>query len=323
MLALLSTEHSLTLTEVETPHPKPNEVLIKVHAAGVNRADLLQRKGLYPPPEGESDVLGLEVAGEVAAIGSACEHTEVGERVFALLGGGGYAEYVVVDEHLLMPLPAHFSYDQGAAIAEVFLTAYQSIFWLGNLSRHDTLVIHAGAGGVGTAAIQVAKQIHAHVIATTSNDQKMTMCKALGADHVINYREHDFAERIIEYTHGKGANVIIDCIGAAYLQQNVRSLAMDGRLIMLALQGGSKIDTFNLGPIISKRLSIIGSTLRNRGLDYKQRLVSEFTHSYLPLLASNVIHPVIDQVIHWQNAEHGHQLIETNQTIGKVILTGM
>lgn len=323
MRAIFPTEHALTLSEVPLPQLKPTEVLIKVHAAGVNRADLLQRKGHYPPPAGESSILGLEVAGEVVAVGDACEQAQLHNRVFALLAGGGYAEYVAVDENLTMPIPEPLSFIQAAAIAEVFLTAYQAIFWLGKLNRHETLLIHAGAGGVGTAAIQIAKQIHAHVVVTTSNDKKAGVCKNLGADHVINYREIDFADALLNITNNHGANVIIDSIGASYLTQNLRALAIDGRLIMLALQGGSKVDQLNLGSIISKRLSLMGSTLRNRNLEYKARLVSEFTHSYLPLFDTGVMMPVIHEVIDWQHAEQAHQLIESNQTIGKVILTGM
>jgi putative PIG3 family NAD(P)H quinone oxidoreductase len=323
MRAILPTQQPLRICEVPLPQLKPHEVLIKVHAAGVNRADILQCKGHYPPPVGESQILGLEVAGEVIDIGSACEHTKLNSRVFALLAGGGYAQYAAVDENLLMPVPSDFSFEQAAAIAEVFLTAYQAIFWLGSLKKDETVLIHAGAGGVGTAAIQVAKQINAQVVVTTSNGQKSDACKKLGADHVINYREADFAQALLEITNHKGADVIIDSIGASYLKQNLHALAMDGRLVMLALQGGSNVDQLNLGTIISKRLSLIGSTLRNRHMDYKSRLVAEFTRSYLPLFDTKTMTPVIHEVMDWQEAERAHRLIESNQTIGKIILTGM
>lgn len=323
MQAIECSQQQLRIVDIPLPALKPSDVLIKVHAAGVNRADLLQRKGYYPPPEGESHILGLEVAGEVVAIGDACECVQLNDRVFALLAGGGYAEFVAVDEKLLMPIPDHLSFTQAAAIAEVFLTAYQAIFWLGKLNKNETILIHAGAGGVGTAAIQIAKQINTHIVVTTSSEHKAQACKALGANHVINYREMDFAEALLKLTNNKGADVIIDSIGASYFNQNLRALAMDGRLVMLALQGGSKLDQCNLSAIISKRLSIVGSTLRNRSLEYKTRLITEFTHSYLPLFDAGIIAPVIHQTIDWKHADQAHQLLEENKTIGKIILTGM
>jgi tumor protein p53-inducible protein 3 len=323
MRAIYPTKHSLAISEAPTPELKPKQVLIKVHAAGVNRADILQRKGHYPPPIGESEVLGLEVAGEIIEVGTACKHVKAGNRVFALLAGGGYSNYVAVDEGLLLPIPSNLSFVQAAAIAEVFLTAYQSIFWLGHLNTNETLLIHAGAGGVGTAAIQLAKQAHAHILVTTSNKQKADVCKQLGAHHVINYKESDFAKEVRSITNNKGVNVIIDSIGAHYFKQNLDALGVDGRLVMLALQSGSKIDQLNLSSIISKRLSIMGTTLRNRDLQYKTKLVAEFAEKYLPLFETDALAPIIHGVFDWQDAEEALSLLESNVTIGKIILTGM
>lgn len=323
MRAIYPTKHPLTITQAPIPKLKPNQVLIKVHAAGVNRADILQRKGHYPPPIGESEILGLEVAGEIVKVGTACTQVTVGSRVFALLAGGGYADYVTAYEDLLMPIPPSFSFVQAAAIAEVFLTAYQTLFWLGHLTADDTLLIHAGAGGVGTAAIQLAKHANAHILVTTSSKQKAVVCKQLGAHHVINYKESDFAKEALAITNNKGVNVIIDSIGAHYFKQNLDALGVEGRLVMLALQSGSKVDQLNLSSIISKRLSIMGTTLRNRDLQYKTKLVAEFSEKYLSLFETGALAPIIHGVFDWQDAEEALSLLESNVTIGKVILTGM
>lgn len=323
MRAIYPTKHPLTITEAPIPELKPNQVLIKVHAAGVNRADILQRKGHYPPPIGESEILGLEVAGEIVKVGTACTQVTVGSRVFALLAGGGYADYVAAYEDLLIPIPPSFSFVQAAAIAEVFLTAYQTLFWLGHLTADDTLLIHAGAGGVGTAAIQLAKHANAHILVTTSSKQKAVVCKQLGAHHVINYKESDFAKEALAITNNKGVNVIIDSIGAHYFKQNLEVLGVEGRLVMLALQSGSKVDQLNLSHVISKRLSIMGTTLRNRGLPYKTKLVAEFSEKYLSLFETGTLAPIIHAVFDWQDAEEALSLLESNVTIGKVILTGM
>lgn len=323
MRAIYPTEHSLTITEAPLPRIKATEVLIKVHACGVNRADILQRKGHYPPPVGESEVLGLEVSGEVVEVGSICQHAHIGDRVFALLSGGGYAEYVAIDEDLLMPIPANLSFEQAAGIAEVFLTAYQSLFWLGNLTSSETILIHAGAGGVGTAGIQLAKLANARIVVTTSSEQKAEVCKKLGAHHAINYKESDFAKEVLGITNNNGVNVIVDSIGANYFKQNLTALAVDGRLVMLALQSGSKVDQLNLSQIISKRLTIVGSTLRNRHIDYKKKLVSEFSRIYFPFFETGTLAPVVDSTFDWQQADNALTLLESNATIGKIILTGM
>jgi putative PIG3 family NAD(P)H quinone oxidoreductase len=310
----------LYIGDAPTPIPKPHEVLIKVHACGINRADILQRKGHYPPPAGESNILGLEVAGQIVELGSKCTSTHVGQKVFALLAGGGYAQYACIPESLLMPIPDNLTFVEAAAIAEVFLTAYQALFWLGKLNKGETLLIHAGAGGVGTAAIQIAKQINANIIVTTSSLEKINACKNLGAHYGINYKEHDFSDAARVITNNQGVDIIIDSIGAPYLKQNLSALREDGRLVMLALQGGSKVTELTIASIIGKRLTLLGSTLRNRSLDYKARLTDEFTRTFLPLFESGELKPVIAQVFDWREVQKAHELLESNTTVGKVIL---
>ena len=247
----------------EKPAPGPNEILVKVAAAALNRADTLQRMGKYPPPKGESEIMGLEMAGTVAACGPQVTRWTVGDQVCGLLGGGGYAEYATIPEGMALPWPQGFDAVQAAAVPEVFLTAFQALRWLARLQEGERILVHAGASGVGTAAIQLARAMNAEVLVTASA-AKHDLCRTLGADVAIDYKTESFAERVAAYTDGQGVDVIVDFIGGPYFQGNLKALAVEGRLVMLAFLGGVKPGELNLAPILRKRLQIIGSTLRAR-----------------------------------------------------------
>ena len=308
----------------DKPEPGPDELLVKVEATALNRADLLQKKGNYPVPEGASPILGLEMAGIVEENGSSSNRFEAGDHVMGLLPGGGYAEYCVIKENHAMPVPGSLSFEEAAAIPEVFLTAFQGLFWLGELFEDETVLIHAGASGVGSAAIQLASQTPGSTIAATAGtEEKLELCKKLGANIAINYKEKDFAD-VIEEAHGSSpVDVILDFVGAPYWHQNIRLLAMDGRLVHLGLLGGAKTENLDLGKILRKRLTIRGSTLRNRPDEYKALLTSEFSDHFLENFDDGTLRPVIDSVYDWHDAEEAHQRMSNNMNAGKIILTGM
>lgn len=308
----------------ETPKPIPSstQVLVKVKATALNRADTLQRQGLYPPPKGESEIMGLEMAGIIEEVGNQITKWKAGDRVFALLAGGGYAEYVTLDEQLLLPIPKNLSFEQAAAVAEVFLTAHQALFWLADLKRDEYVLIHAGASGVGTAAIQLAKLAGAQVIVTAGSSSKLQKCKELGADLAINYKEEDFTEQVKRFTQGKGANVIIDFIGASYDQQNMNSISVDGRWVVLAMLGGRKGE-LDFAKLLMKRVKLMGSTLRARKLTYKAQLIADFSTRFLPEFVNGNLRPVIDSVFDWENVAEAHHYMEANKNTGKIILKGM
>jgi len=308
--------------ETQKPVPSDNELLVKIEATALNRADLLQKSGKYPPPEGASEILGLEMAGKVVDPGSSVQNFTEGDRVFGLLPGGGYAEYCVIPENMAMPVPESFSYEEAAAIPEVFLTAYQALIWLGELSENEQVLIHAGASGVGTAAIQLAVQLKGARVCTTSGSvRKQELCDSLGAEININYKQQNFAD-VIESGLGKERiNLIIDFIGKPYWDQNIRLLAIDGRLVYLAMMGGATIEKMSLVPILQKRLSIKGSTLRNRSTAYKEKLTQEFAASCLHLFHNGNLHPVIDSVYDWHDVESAHQRMEQNGNAGKIVMS--
>lgn len=323
MKAVLQTEfggiETLYIGETEKPVINENEVLIEVHYAALNRADLLQRKGKYPPPKGESEILGLEASGIVKQVGSNVKHFTPGDRVMTLLAGGGQAEYVKVDQRLVMTIPSSLTLEQGAAIPEVFLTAYQALFFEGRTKFGSTVLIHAGASGVGTSAIQLAKARGCRVICTASASKHDT-CKQLGADLSIDYQSQDFAMIVKEYTKDRGVDIILDFIGATYFKQNLDCLATDGRLILIATMGGARLDSFDIRPILVKRLKIQGTTLRARTNNYKQELIQAFSADFLPDLASGKITPIIDCVLDWKDIQKAHQRMEANKNIGKIVL---
>lgn len=310
--------------EYPKPEPGKNEILVKIEATALNRADLLQKKGNYPVPEGESPILGLEMSGVVAEVGVKVSRFKKGDLVFGLLSGGGYAEYCVVNEDLAMPIPDSLSMEEAAAMPETFLTAWQSLYWSGELKDKETVLIHAGASGVGTSAIQVAKQIfNAQVIVTAGSFEKLELCRSLGADLGINYKTEDFAE-IIEAEFGKGAvNLILDFVGSPYWHQNIAVLSMDGRLVHLGLLGGAAVENMNLVHILRNRLTIRGSTLRNRSDEYKALLTGEFMDVVYEYVNDGRIKPVIDSVYDWKDVEAAHRRMKENKSAGKIVLTGM
>lgn len=318
MQAILVNEKQLEVGEWPRPEPKEGELLIAVKAAGVNRADILQKEGKYPPPADASPLLGLEVAGTVAAVGSGVKGWTPGDRVFGLLGGGGYAEYAILQSSLAMPIPEALSFAEAAAVPEVFLTAWQALVWLAKVQPGEKVLIHAGASGVGTAAIQLAKALGAEAWVTASA-AKHAACKALGASLTINYREQDFAGVVLEKTAGKGVNVVIDFIGADYWQQNMKSLALDGRMVMLAFLGGVKTEA-NLALLLQKRITVHGSTLRSRSLAYQAALTEDLAAFLLPRLESGELKPVLHQTYSWQQAKEAHLEMEQNKNVGKIVL---
>ncbi|OKL39099.1 NAD(P)H-quinone oxidoreductase [Pontibacter flavimaris] len=309
----------LILGEHEQPLPDPNELLVKVHATALNRADTLQRQGKYPPPKGASPILGLEVAGEVVEAGINCTKYKKGDKVFGLLPGGGYAEYAVIDEAMAMPVPENLSMEQAAAIPEVFLTAWQALAWLGKLQTGERALIHAGASGVGTAAIQLARALQAEVLVTAS-EQKIQACLELGAHKAINYKEVPFEDEVLAHTNSEGVDVIVDFIAGPYFNQNLDCLRLDGRLVILASLGGGKVGEVDLRKILSKRLQVIGSTLRSRSKDYQIRLTEDMSRFALPLFREGKLKPVVDSVYDWKDVAEAHRYMEQNRNIGKIVL---
>jgi tumor protein p53-inducible protein 3 len=310
----------LIMGEWETPKPKENEMLVRVRATAVNRADLLQRRGLYPVPAGVSPILGLEMAGVVEMVGSEVTEWKIGDRVFSLLPGGGYAEQVTIPAEMAMRIPDDFSFEQAAAIPEVFLTAYLNLFILGRLHPTETVLIHAGASGVGTAAIQLAREVGATSIVTAGSEEKLKACKALGANYGINYKSGPFLPEVQKLTEGKGVNLILDFVGALYFEQNITALTVDGRLILIGTMGGGKVDELNLSHLLLKRIQIIGSTLRSLPINRKIKLTSLFAGFAMPLFKNRKLQPVIDSVFELSQAEEAHQRMEKNLNTGKIIL---
>lgn len=307
------------------PEIAADECLLKVKAIGVNRADLLQRAGKYPPPMGESLILGLEVSGEIvqcgeyAGVNHLAKPWKVNDKVFALVAGGGYAQYVKVKAKQLFSLPEHFTFEQGAACAEVFLTAYQSLFSIANLADKGNVLIHAGASGVGSAAIQLAKAKDCYVVTTVSSEIKAQACLALGADVAINYQEMDF----VAYSKANmplGFDIIIDVIAGEYVAKNIKVAALDGHIVTLSMLGGRYCAQLDIAKLLAKRLTLSASTLRNRSEGYKAQLVADFINDFYAELATGQIKPVIDSVYPWQQVEQAHKKMANNENIGKLIL---
>ena len=311
---------TLTWEDSADLDPAEGELILEARASAINRADLMQRAGLYPPPPGASDVPGLEVAGIVKAVGPGCVQFKEGERVMALLAGGGYASQVKVLETHCMPIPGQLDFTEAAAIPEVFLTAYQALVWLGRLSAGEKVLIHAGGSGVGTAAIQLVKFVGGHPFITASKG-KHAACKALGSELEIDYRTEDFAEGVLAATQNQGVQMVLDFVGAPYMEKNISVLGMDGRLIILSMLGGRKVQDLDLGRLFRKRIQIITSTLRNRSDAYKTKLIQAMTGDLLPAFEKDILKPVIDKVYSWNEAEDAHQYVAKNLNTGKVILS--
>ncbi|MGD0565452.1 MAG: NAD(P)H-quinone oxidoreductase [Roseiarcus sp.] len=302
------------------PIPGAGEILVKVEAAGVNRPDILQRQGVYPPPPGASDVLGLEVAGEVAALGPGASRHALGARVTALVPGGGYAEYCLAHESVALPIPAGLSAVEAAAIPETFFTVWTNVFERGALKAGETLLVHGGSSGIGTTAIQLAKAFGARVIATAGSDEKVRECVGLGADRAVNYRTQDFVAATLAATDGKGADVILDMVGGDYVARNYAAAALDGRIVQIAFLRGQKVE-IDLRVIMAKRLFHTGSTLRPRSVAEKA-VIAEALHAKVwPLLAQGRCKPVVDSVFPLAEAASAHRRMESSAHVGKIVLT--
>lgn len=308
------------LGEVPDLHPGQGEVLVRVHATALNRADLLQRRGHYPPPPGASEVLGLEMAGEVIEQGVGVTNLQIGDRICALLPGGGYAEQAVIPAGMAMLLPANLSYEQGAAIPEAFLTAYLNLFELGQLKANQTVLVHAGASGVGTSAIQLVREAGAISIVTAGSDAKITRCEALGARAGFNYQQGSFLPFVMSETNGEGVDIILDFIGAPYFYDNIQSLKVGGRLIIIGTMGGAVADQIHLGQLLARRLQVIGTALRSRTVSDKIQLTKAFMAFTGEALRTGRIMPQIDRVIDWRDVVAAHEYMESNQNIGKIVL---
>lgn len=307
------------------PAPAQKEVLVKVHYTAINRADTLQRTGKYPPPPGVTDILGLEFAGEVIQHGSGCilgDRFPVGARVMGLLSGGGNAEYTTINEQHLISIPDGLSYKTAAAIPETWLTAYQLLFFVGHAKAGETVLVHAAASGVGTAAVQMANKAGVKVIAVAGSDDKLDAVKALGADYAVNYKAHPdaWAAQVLPHTAGKGVNLILDPVGASHWKQNAESIAMDGRWVLYGSMGGISVEGPLFGAILRKRIQIQGTTLRARSDEYKAELTQEFTDKIMPLLESGALKPVVDKEFELSDVQTAHDYMESNANIGKIVL---
>ncbi|MET1005313.1 MAG: NAD(P)H-quinone oxidoreductase [Propionibacteriaceae bacterium] len=322
MLAIIATEPGdpdvLELQEVETPRPGPGEVLVKTAAVGVNRADLMQRQGHYPPPPGASPIIGLECSGEIAEIGSGVTGWEVGDACVALLAGGGYAEYVAVPKGQVIEPPDGIDRITAGGLLEVAATV-QSNLRLGNLTEGDFFLVHGGSSGIGSFAIQYAKALGATVVTTAGSDEKLDYCRSVGADLAISYRE-DWAQAAQELSGGHGLDVILDTMGAKYLQQHVSLLAVDARLMVIGLQGGTTAEV-NLGQLLSKRAGILGTTVRSRPVQEKSAICAAVAETVWPLVSSGTIKPPPQTVMRLDQAAEAHWHLESGDNLGKVILT--
>ncbi|HSX76378.1 MAG TPA: NAD(P)H-quinone oxidoreductase [Shinella sp.] len=319
------TEHggpdNLVVMEGRTPQPKSGEILVRVAAAGINRPDVLQRKGDYPPPPDASPILGLEVAGEVVAIGEDVTGYALGDRVCALANGGGYAQYCAVPAGQALPFPKGFDAVRAAALPETFFTVWANLFMMAGLKPGESVLIHGGTSGIGTTAIQLAAAFGARVFTTAGTAEKCAACLELGASRAINYRSEDFCAVIAEETGRAGVDVILDMIGAAYFERNLKSLSRDGRLSIIAFLGGTFAEKVSLAPILLKRLRLMGSAMRPRTAAEKQEIRDALLEKAWPLLEEGRIAPVIHAVLPFGEAAAGHRMMEHGDHIGKIVLT--
>ncbi|KAI8338984.1 NADPH:quinone reductase-like protein [Chlamydoabsidia padenii] len=307
-----------------TPVPKSHQVLIKIKCFCLNRMDISQRQGNYPPPPGASEILGVEVSGVVESVGQDVTKFKQGDEVFGLMGGGGYAEYAVMDEKLVIAKPKEITFEQAAAIPETWFTAYQALFLVSELKKGEDILIHAGASGVGIAAIQLAKEAGAkRIFITAGSDDKVKFCQSLGATHGINYKTQNWAKIIAEETSGKGVNVVVDFIGKDYFADNIETLGMDGRMVILAFMSGAVVDNANLGLILRKRLRIQGSTLRSRSVEYQAHLRDEvYNHAIKDHFgcAEGKFKIFIDSIYDWKDIIKATEHMEANRSMGKIVV---
>tara|TARA_B100000686_G_scaffold111291_1_gene118559 strand:+ start:13969 stop:14973 length:1005 start_codon:yes stop_codon:yes gene_type:complete len=309
----------LQLDSMPIPEPGPGEVLIKVAAAGVNRPDVMQRKGLYPPPPGATDVPGLEISGTVVSVGKNVSDPPINSEVCALVTCGGYAEYCLAAASICLPVPKKISLKNAAGIPETFFTVWTNIFEQGKLKAQESLLIHGGSSGIGTTAIQLGKAFDATVYTTAGTTEKCEFCNNLGADASINYRKQDFFKEIKEFTKGKGVNVILDMIGGSYFPKNIQLLSDKGRLVQIALMQGSKVEV-DFRYLLIKRLTLMGSTLRPRTVEEKTKIAQALQNYVWPLLESGAVSPIIHQIFPLKKASEAHRLMESSAHIGKILL---
>jgi NADPH2:quinone reductase len=311
---------ALVPTERPLPTPKPNEILVKVAAAGVNRPDVLQRQGLYAVPPDASDLPGLEIAGEVVACGAKATRWKVGDKVCALAHGGGYAEYCVVPEVQALPLPKGLSPIEAASLPETFFTVWSNVYDRGRLKAGETLLVHGGSSGIGVTAIQIAKAMGNRVLATAGSDEKCAACVKLGADKAINYRSQDFLAEVLAATDNKGVNVILDMVGGDYVPKELKCLAEEGRLVFIAFLRGPKTE-LDINEVMRRRLTLTGSTLRPRPVEFKGAIAASLREHVWPLIEAGKIKPVIFKTFPLAQAAEAHRLMESSQHIGKLVLT--
>jgi putative PIG3 family NAD(P)H quinone oxidoreductase len=310
----------MDVVEVEPPTAGPGDVVIQVAASAVNRADILQRQGAYAPPPGASDILGLECSGVVAATGSQVDGWQVGDRVCALLSGGGYAERVAVPAGQVLPAPSSTSLVDAAGLPEVTCTVWANVFMLAALQPGDLLLVHGGSSGIGTMAIQLAKAVGARVACTVGSDAKAAFCRELGADLTINYKTQDFVAEVDSFSEGEGAAVILDNMGAKYLSRNVETLAVEGRLVIIGLQGGTSAD-LDLGLLMRKRAAVVGTALRARPKEGKAAIVASVRENVWPLVEDGTVRPIIHTRLPIDQVRAAHELVEASSHMGKVLLT--
>ncbi|CAM5474706.1 NAD(P)H quinone oxidoreductase [Streptomyces xanthochromogenes] len=311
---------ALVWAEVPDPVPGEGEVLVEVAAAAVNRADVLQRQGFYNPPSGASPYPGLECSGRIAVLGPGVSGWSVGDEVCALLSGGGYAQKVAVPAGQLLPVPAGVDLASAAALPEVVCTVWSNVFMVSHLRPGETLLVHGGASGIGTMAIQLGKAVGAKVAVTAGGPDKLARCAELGADILIDYREQDFVDEVLKATDGIGADVILDIMGAKYLERNVRALAVNGRLAIIGLQGGAKAE-LNLGALLTKRAAVTATSLRGRPAAEKAAIVAAVREHVWPLISDGRVRPVVDRTLPLADAAEGHRVLEASSHVGKVLLT--
>jgi NADPH:quinone reductase len=309
----------LNLVDGPLPDPETGEVLIKVYAAGVNRPDVFQRQGKYNPPAGASPIPGLEVAGEIVKLGTGVTEFGLGDRVCALVSGGGYAEFCVAPVPQVLPIPTGLTFIEASGIPENYFTVWTNVFDRGQLQKGETILIHGGSSGIGTTAIQLCHQFGARIISTAGSDEKCAVCKSLGADHVINYKTQDFEAETKAITGGKGANVILDMVGGNYIQKNINCLALEGRLIQIAFLQSS-INQLDLMAVMTKRLTITGSTLRPRTVEQKGEIARALSKEIWPLFNDKKIKVLVDTVLPLSRASDAHALMESSTHIGKIVL---
>jgi putative PIG3 family NAD(P)H quinone oxidoreductase len=309
----------LEVQERPDPTAGPGQVVLDVAATAVNRADLLQRQGLYPPPPGASDVIGLECSGTVAEVGDGVDGLSVGDRVCALLSGGGYAEKVVVPAGQVMPLPGEVELVTAAALPEVACTVFSNVFMVGRLRKGETFLVHGGSGGIGTFAIQLAAAVGARVATTAGSDERLARCRELGADITVNYKAQDFVEVLREATDGSGADVILDNMGAKYLSRNVEALATNGRLVIIGMQGGTKAE-LDINALLRKKAAVVATALRSRPEEEKAAICAGVVEQVWPLVAQGAVKPVVHEVVPFDEAARAHSLVADGEAFGKVLL---